>query len=79
MGAFEHMWGKALYNIANAHPKLEICLPEGVERLREIEFLRLNKSKLPQPLPRRFLQWGTTGALGNAVERLKMPDTAETC
>ena len=79
MGAFEHMWGKALYNIANAHPKLEICLPEGVERLREIEFLRLNKSKLPQPLPRRFLQWGTTGALDNAVERLTMPDTAEPC
>jgi len=21
MGAFEHMWGKAHYNIANAHPK----------------------------------------------------------
>ena len=45
---------------------------EGVESLRELECVRLNTSKVPQPFSRRFLRGGTTRALDNAVDRLKL-------
>ena len=52
---------------------------EGVESLRELECLRLNTSKVPQPFSRRFLRGGTTRALDNAVDRLKLLYVVETC